>query len=307
MLRILLKVAISLFFIVFLFRNRDIAALTNQMLAINHEALVAAAACYWCVGIPSAIRWSLVVRALGHRLDFRHAFPIVLIGYFFNLTLVSAIGGDGVRMWEAYRAGLPTAVAITSVIIERFLQFLAHLFLIAAGIAILFYANVASEMVRQLAVLLLGGGVIAAGLLLALDRLPATWQRFRYFGPLIRFSADFRGILLRPRYAVPTILLGFINQIGVLFVVFLLAKGLNLPISFIDCLMVIPVAMLATAIPISIAGWGVREGAFVAGFGLIDLPSSDALALSLLFGALNTAVRLPGGLVWLTLSFRRKS
>src|SRR5262249_46130348 len=54
---------------------------------------------------------------------------------------------------------------------------------------------------------------------------------------------------LRPGCMLPPMLLGFANQLGVLCVVFILAKGLSLPIGFLDCLMVVPVAMLATDAP----------------------------------------------------------
>ncbi|MGO8920853.1 MAG: lysylphosphatidylglycerol synthase domain-containing protein [Stellaceae bacterium] len=84
----------------------------------------------------------------------------------------------------------------------------------------------------------------------------------------------------------------------------LLAQALKLPIAWLQCFLVVPVALLMTALPVSIAGWGVREAAFVVGFGFVGLPASDALALSLLLGLVQTLVRLPGGLVWLATNSR---
>jgi hypothetical protein len=63
--------------------------------------------------------------------------------------------------------------------------------------------------------------------------------------------------------------------------------------------MIVPIAFLVTALPLSIGGWGARESGFVVGFGWVGLAATDALALSILFGVLNMAVRLPGGLIWL--------
>lgn len=51
-------------------------------------------------------------------------------------------------------------------------------------------------------------------------------------------------------------------------------------------------------IPISIAGWGVREGAMVVGLGLVGVSSSTALSVSLLFGGVLVVVGLLGGLIW---------
>ena len=52
-------------------------------------------------------------------------------------------------------------------------------------------------------------------------------------------------------------------------------------------------------IPVSIAGWGVREGAMVVAFGFVGIPAADALVVSLTFGALLVAAGMPGGILWL--------
>ena len=56
-------------------------------------------------------------------------------------------------------------------------------------------------------------------------------------------------------------------------------------------------AMLAAAIPISLAGWGVREGALVFLFGLYGVPAGTAFAISILFGACLVIASAPGILV----------
>src|SRR5207245_1602017 len=60
-----------------------------------------------------------------------------------------------------------------------------------------------------------------------------------------------------------------------------------------------PPVVLLTAVPISISGWGVREGAMVACLGLAGVPSEEALSVSLLLGAVSVIVGLAGGVIWL--------
>lgn len=134
---------------------------------------------------------------------------------------------------------------------------------------------------------------------------PAQLQRFRIVRASARFATDLRHVLLVPRTAVPTVLLGFTNQITVVAVVAILAAGLRLPVDFVDCLIIVPAALLLSALPITIAGWGLREGAFVVGFSFLGIGTNDALTLSLLFGFLNLIVRLPGGLLWLLTNDRQ--
>jgi hypothetical protein len=52
-------------------------------------------------------------------------------------------------------------------------------------------------------------------------------------------------------------------------------------------------------LPVSVAGWGVRELAMVSAFGYAGVPNADALLMSLCFGLLILTISLPGGLLWL--------
>ncbi len=59
---------------------------------------------------------------------------------------------------------------------------------------------------------------------------------------------------------------------------------------------VIPLVLIATLLPISIAGFGVREGTFVALLGEVGVSAGDATLLSLLSAAALALASLPGGL-----------
>ena len=62
---------------------------------------------------------------------------------------------------------------------------------------------------------------------------------------------------------------------------------------------IVPLALALTVIPISIAGWGVREGALVGLFALIGADKSTVLMMSLLYGLTLIVVSLPGLYVFL--------
>jgi hypothetical protein len=53
------------------------------------------------------------------------------------------------------------------------------------------------------------------------------------------------------------------------------------------------------AIPLSIAGWGLRETAAVALWAMAGLPAEGALAASILYGLLNLLGSVPGALALL--------
>ena len=53
--------------------------------------------------------------------------------------------------------------------------------------------------------------------------------------------------------------------------------------------------MLITMVPISIAGWGVREATMGLAFGYAGLPANEGVNMSLLFGAVSFIVGCVAG------------
>jgi len=64
-------------------------------------------------------------------------------------------------------------------------------------------------------------------------------------------------------------------------------------------LVLVPPVVLLTILPISLAGWGVREGAMIGFFLLVGADYSRVLTFSILYGLLALASSLPGLLVYL--------
>ena len=84
------------------------------------------------------------------------------------------------------------------------------------------------------------------------------------------------------------------------------AKAIGSPLGFVQSMLLMPPVILIAAIPISIAGWGVREGAMITAFSYAGLPESDALAISVLFGAGAFIIGAIGGLVWILSRDRKR-
>jgi hypothetical protein len=57
--------------------------------------------------------------------------------------------------------------------------------------------------------------------------------------------------------------------------------------------------MLIIVMPISIAGWGLREATMGLAFGYAGLAASEGVNVSLLFGMVSFIVGAVGGLVWI--------
>ena len=78
------------------------------------------------------------------------------------------------------------------------------------------------------------------------------------------------------------------------FVFWCCVRALGIPFSAGTALTVLPPALLAMAIPITPAGWGLREAAAVGMWIAAGMEAGDAAAASILYGLVNLAGALPG-------------
>ena len=99
--------------------------------------------------------------------------------------------------------------------------------------------------------------------------------------------------------AVSIVTLSFFIQGLTIGTAWLAAKSVASPFNFIDAIVLTPPVLLVATVPISIAGWGVRESAMVMAFSFAGLPQADGLMVSALFGLASFALGIFGGIVWL--------
>lgn len=285
----------------------DLGAARDRILAADLKMLgLAILVSIVQVGI-CVVRWRVVLGAINALLSFADALRIYLIGFFFNQALPSSVGGDAVRVYQAYKGGLSLKCAINGVMLERVATVLGLILLVVMATPF-FIDRVGPDEAAWIvpSVSILGlGGFVGLIVLMFLDRLPSKISHWRVVRGLAMLAADARRVFLSPLHAGKALGWSLVGHINVALMVFLLAQSLGLSITWLDCMILIPPVLLVMTLPISIAGWGVREQAMVTAFGLIGVPGEGALALSIMFGLLTLLLGLPGGIVWLMSSDRK--
>ena len=245
-----------------------------------------------------AARWRLVLRALAANLPFRQACEIFCIGNFFGQVLPGAVGGDAVRMWKTHRAGLSLTTSVNSVAIERVATVFGLVLLVAASQPLL-TDRLAGHFPVWVFPGLTAAGFAGILVLCLLDRLPSHNQPLASRPRLAQLAGDSRRLFFRPAKALLTLLVVVLGHINLALVVYALAVGMNLGVTALDCLVLVPPVILVATLPISMAGWGPREMAMITAFGFIGVSKEHATALSVLFGALSVLIALPGGVFWM--------
>ena len=296
-----LKFLVSGLLIWFLLGRIDIADTGDRLLGVSFAHVgLGAAMLVIQIGV-GALRWGAVLGAIGSPVPWGMAARLFYIGAFFNQTLPSSVGGDAVRIYKVHRMGHTLGAAVNGVMLERAATVVVLVLLVAATQP--FFLPRAGPGAQSWAVpaVALFAAVTVGGLafVMALDRLPAVIGHWRLVRGLALLAGDARKVFLVPGHAVRVLGWGVIGHGNVALAVYFLAQGLDLDVGLVDCLALIPPVLLITTLPISIAGWGVRELSMVAAFGLIGVPGAGALALSVLFGLVVAVMSLPGGLIWL--------
>ena len=253
----------------------------------------------------AALRLRLLSGFFGSRTSIPVCWHYTLVGLFFNQVLPSTVGGDAIKAWLlAQRDGWSLRGALHCVVIDRALGLLALLMLIAATMPWI-TATVEDEQAVFGVVMVVAGGFLGTLIFAFLPRLPLFVERTRIAREVRAFRDAFRGIMAVPALCAAAAVLGNSMYLVNVAVVWLVARDVGIAAGFVDCLVIVPTALLVSVVPISIAGWGLREGAMVAGFSYVGISATDAVFLSVVLGAAITLIGLLGGLLWMIAGSRR--
>lgn len=291
------KITLSVALVWYAFRNIDLSSAWATLVSIPLLAVLGAVLLLLLQFVLGAYRLRELLQQMNQRFRITAALDAILVGAFFSQTLISFIGGDAMRIWRMIRARIPAAVATKSVLLDRISGFAGVVAIVLITIPMLVPMLQSIEM--KLGLLLIAAGVLAGIFsVFVLRRLPQRMRTGRLLGGLWRFASLGLDIMRSRRGALYVLGLSITIQVINIVVLYILGRGLSIHMDLELYFVFMPVVLFLSMLPISIAGWGVREGAMVAALATIDVPSHQSLALSICFGLCLILVSLPGGLIW---------
>ncbi len=255
-------------------------------------SLVLVACCCLVVGqILSAVRWAWLARGLGLAVILSRKVQLYFLGMFLSLFLPSIIGGDVARGWLLAKgredAGWPAAA---SVILERLNGVVGLMILVSFC---MFFIDVPTLWMWgwNIGLLLVWGlmltsrlwwsklqGVAWKGKLSGWKLLPLTSSKFA--------TAWWKGL--------PVSLL---FQTLVVQAHFFLGLAVGLELSWFAYGFIVCLVALATALPISFNGFGIREAGYVGLASWFGASVEAAGAMAALWVVVLVVAALPGGIV----------
>ncbi|MGE0759459.1 MAG: lysylphosphatidylglycerol synthase transmembrane domain-containing protein [Pirellulaceae bacterium] len=246
------------------------------------------------------VRWYWLVRVLGISFSLADAFRLSFLGYLFNFVSVGSVGGDLFKAFFIAREqpGRRTE-AVASVVVDRVVGMYA-LMLVASGAILLGGLPSDSPVLTALCrvtllATLIVGAVLVAAMIPALTegRVVGFLTSLRKIGPILeRLVVSLRAYRSQ-KLAMTGILSMSMLVHGILtLAVFLIAKAVfgNCP-PLIDHLVIVPMSMVAGALPFTPSGLGSFEFAMDELFRLVS-PQSEALVSGVLIALVYRLVTI---------------
>lgn len=255
------------------------------------ELIALCAAALTAHTVLAAFRWRRVAAGLGITLRRRDAVSEYYLSQLVNAAIPGGVVGDASRAVRS-RGPAGLAAAGIAVVVERLAGQYALLIVMGVAIAVTVvspggvdWPPAATPLLVALIAVTLGLPALLAGASL----LPGhIGRRTREVIAAARAAAITGGALP----VVTALSLGTTLCILIAFASAASAVGATLSLGGV--LAVVPVVLLSMVLPISVGGWGVREGAAVALLPLAGATMSESLAASILFGLVALAATLPG-------------
>jgi uncharacterized protein (TIRG00374 family) len=245
--------------------------------------------------VAGAWRWHALLSGAGVPLGVNRLARIYAVSTFSASFLPTTAGGDVTRALLVTRGPDLRRVAV-SVVVDR-AGGLAGLIGIAWLALALEPGNVPGHadaiLLWTTVVLAVAGTVLVAATL----RGGTTLRRF-VPDRLLAIARDTRDVLLaygsKPSLVAQWLALSVLFQGLIAFQLVMLARAIDVELSFATAAIALTVVTLVTLVPISIGGFGLREGSYVVLLGGVSIAASDATLISVMSVATLLIASLPG-------------
>ena len=293
------KIVISLALLYVAFRFVNFGALRDRLNQLNTIWIAAALVTLGVQMVLVSLRWQRIAESWRYHFESRRAVLYTYIGAFFSQVLPSTVGGDAARIWLLARDAGVWKDPIFSVLIDRAagLIWLAVLVLICLPWSLALIQNP----VGRTALVLIGtAGAAAPAGLFALSHLGRTlfaqWKGVRHVTDI---ASNAWTVLTSAPSGVAIAAISIAVHAMTVAILWFCAQAIGSSFTLLNSLLLIPPVIMIAAIPVSIAGWGLRENAMIAAFAYAGLPDGDGLLVSILFGAGSFVIGVMGGLAWI--------
>jgi uncharacterized protein (TIRG00374 family) len=290
-----------------LWRWVDWARVGSALASMSPLALILAVALASADRVLMGLKWRQLVRAAGGSLRLRDATNIYYQTCFTDLVFPNVFASEGLRVYLGRRLGIPLALLLGSMAIERMIAAAVAIALATAGL--LYLAAAVDPQMRQtfFEIIAATGALALLGVLAVwwtpLHRLAGRALRERIsprvFQLLRKISAALVAYRGQPATLAINLALALAENALQLVNFYVIGRGLGIRVPVAPFFAAIAVTALVRRLAMHVEGRGLGEGAAVVMFALLGVQKDAAVALTFAHYALWLLASLPGA--WLLL------
>jgi len=304
------KIAVSAVILYVLFSKIDLVVFWNTATSVPPYAVVAVAFLFIGTQSISTLRWSIILKK-DMDVSYLRLLSIYFIGMFFNNFLPTMVGGDIVKGYFLYKSSQRGDISFASIFMDRYSGFTA-LMVVTAIALVPGYALIKGTGLGAFFIMLLGG-FVCSSLIIWVGPLH-TWAmrllaRVHFYGinkKIDTFYNVLMGYKGHKDVLVKIFVCSVFVQVGVIAGHYFLGRQLGMNVGIGYFFLFIPLTTAIGMLPISLAGLGIREGAFIFLFTRAGATKEQAITLSLMWFAIMAIVSIVGGLEYLRIGGRRQ-
>ncbi len=289
--KLLLRILVTAGLLAWLILRTNAHELQDALRHTRLEYWLAAVGLYLAIQTISGFRWQLLSKPLGFKRSVGQCIRFYFVGMFFNLFLLTSVGGDVVRAWYLDGGSGRKTKAFVSVLADRSSGLIVLLLLACLGVAL---SPIPVERWITASVSCMGGFMVV-GLILA----PLLLGQARRFERIERLTDPLAVYFKLPQLMLLTTFLSLVIQAGNVVLVWLVGQAIGAAVPFSYYWIMVPLVTLLTLLPISLNGMGIREGSTILFLTPLGVNHATALTLAVLWFAVGTTASLFGGLVYL--------
>ena len=299
-----LKLLFTILLLFLVFQSIDISKISHDLSGFKWKSMALLLIVCWLGQLLCSERWRIFAASLKMHGRYRSFVQMYFAGMFFNIGLPSLIGGDAVKAFIlSRRSGKPVHVGLASVLQDRAAGLIT--LLLYGSIAIVLFPLSWRGFPLWVAYLLSWLAVaLALGLVLKGERL---YSRFLIPGSrtllqrVLQMIAEFHQALgncdIQKGALFRIALYSFVNSALVLWIFQQVTAAAGYKVAIIPFSALYPLVTLATMLPITLSGLGVREWFYVEALSLVGIPRTAGLCISLATSALLLLCNLAGMVV----------
>jgi len=272
------KIILSIGILYFLFNKTNTKTLLELYSNVNLKILILPFILLFFQTTLSSLKWKYILAAENTFPPFFFLLKSYFIAGFLSLFLPSSFGGDIYRIYILKQYNKNYLKNTSSVLFDR-ISGLFALTSISIISYILFYKNRINY--KFLAIYLFA---IILFWLLTSDKMANLILdgKNKIFYYIIKIIKSFNKYRNNKKVLLQALCISFIFQSNIVLINKICCMALNIEISVQYLFMIIPLIYLTEALPISINGLGVREGAFIFFFVQAGYKPEEALGLAIL-------------------------